>query len=326
MHKSLDAWECGSVIPMRRVSILYLALFVTAVPAQGPDEGPAPPKDGSSSHILLVVAHPDDEYEMAATVYRITTELHGMADEIIVTDGEAGYHYSSLAERYYGVALTNGVADKAQLAQIRVEESQRVAKVLGIRRQWFLGESNVPFTQSANSTLHGNWRTTRVLQTISDRMKEERYDFVFVLLPDLKAHGEHKAATILTLEAVKSLSGEKTPIVLGAAAGNSTSPRYDAISGDSLTQTLTSEPQFHFDRDIHFGYQKSLSYQIIVDWVIAEHKSQGLFQTKCLQDRYENFWVFGTNVPQAVDRAAALFTAVSPGPNAREENPTKDLR
>jgi N-acetylglucosamine malate deacetylase 2 len=305
---------------MRLISILYLTFFVTAVSAQEPNERVARAQDTHSIHILLVVAHPDDEYEMAATVYRITTELHGVADEIIVTDGEAGYHYSSLAERYYGVALTDGVADKARLAHIRVEESRRAAKVLGVRRQWFLGEKNVPFTQSANSTLHSNWRTTQVLQTISDRIKEEQYDFVFVLLPDLKAHGEHKAASILTLKAVKSLSGEKTPIVLGAAAGNNPAPRYDAVSGESLTQTLTSEPQFHFDRDTHFGYQKSLSYQIVVDWVIAEHKSQGLFQTKCLQDRYENFWIFSTEVPQAVEKAAVLFNAVSRVQTLEKEN------
>lgn len=301
----------------KRISILYLALFVTAVSAQEPNESIASPKDVRPSRVLLVVAHPDDEYEMAATVYRITTELHGITDEIIITDGEAGYHYSSLAERYYGVALTDGAADQARLAQIRVEESRRAAKVLGIRRQWFLGEKNVPFTQSADSTLHGNWRTSRVLQTISQRIKEDHYDFVFVLLPDLKEHGEHKAATILTLEAVKSLTSENQPIVLGAAAGNSTSSRYDGVSGEALTRTMTAEPVFHFDRDTHFGYKKSLSYQIVVDWVIAEHKSQGLFQTKCLQDRYENFWIFNTDVPQAIDKAAALFTAVSPGATVR---------
>jgi LmbE family N-acetylglucosaminyl deacetylase len=264
-----------------------------------------------------VVAHPDDEYDMAATVYRITTELRGVADEIIITDGEAGYRYSLLAERYYGVVLTDESESQAQLAQIRVEESRRAAKVLGIRHQWFLGERNVPFTQSTDEPLHTTWHTKRILQTISQRVREGQYDFVFVQLPESETRGEHKAATILTLQAVESLPGEYRPIVLGAAAGNTTGPQYNPVLGQSLTWTLTIEPAFHFDRDTHFGYEKSLSYQIVVDWVIAEHKSQGLFQTKRLQDRYENFWILGTSVAGAVDKTAGLFAAVSPDTSIR---------
>jgi len=263
------------------------------------------------------LAHPDDEYDMAATVYRIATELRGVADEIIITDGEAGYHYSSLAERYYGVALTDESASRARLAQIRAEESRRAAKVLRIRHLWFLKEKNIAFTQSADASLHSSWNTKRILQTISQRVREGQYDFVFVLLPAPETHGEHKAATILTLQAVDSLPSEYQPIVLGAAAGNTTRAEYKPLPAQSLTRTLTTEPAFHFDRETHFGYEKSLSYQIVVDWVIAEHKSQGLFQTKCLQDRYENFWVFGTAVPGAVDKTSALFAAVSPDSGIR---------
>ena len=262
--------------------------------------------------VLLVVAHPDDEYDMAGTVYRITSELRGVADEIIVTNGEAGYHYSSLAERYYGVALTDESTSQVRLAQIRVEESRRAAKVLGIREQWFLGEKNIPFTDSSDAPLHSTWHTKRILQTISQRIQEGEYDFVFVLLPEPKTHGEHKAAAILTLQAIASLPSTNRPIVLGAAAGNTMRREYNPVLGQSLTQTLTTEPEFYFDRDVHFGYEHSLSYQIVVDWVIAEHKSQGLFQTKCLQDRFENFWVFKTIVSSAVDKTAALFREVVP--------------
>jgi hypothetical protein len=62
---------------------------------------------------------------------------------------------------------------------------------------------------------------------------------------------------------------------------------------------VTPGASFHFDRDAHFGYRDSLTYQIVVDWVIAEHKSQGLFQNRCRQDRFENFWIFrvGNDTP-----------------------------
>lgn len=51
-----------------------------------------------------------------------------------------------------------------------------------------------------------------------------------------------------------------------------------------------------------------------------EHKSQGLFQTKCLQDRFENFWIFGTIVPSAVDKTAAFFREVRPEGALEEKN------
>lgn len=105
---------------MKRVSLLTLILILSSACARTQvSPGTAPPV-----RVLLVVAHPDDEYDMAATVYRITTELRGVADEIIITSGEAGYHYSSLAERYYGVALTDESTNRARLAHIRMEESR----------------------------------------------------------------------------------------------------------------------------------------------------------------------------------------------------------
>jgi hypothetical protein len=79
---------------------------------------------------------------------------------------------------------------------------------------------------------------------------------------------------------------------VGADAGPSETESYQTLSGYPLTAANTSEPEFHFDRDIHFGFNDSLSYEIVVDWVIAKHKSQGLSETKCGQDRFENFWAF----------------------------------
>jgi N-acetylglucosamine malate deacetylase 2 len=36
---------------------------------------------------------------------------------------------------------------------------------------------------------------------------------------------------------------------------------------------------YAFDRTVSFGFRSALTYQIVVDWMIAEHKSQGLLQT-----------------------------------------------
>jgi len=268
---------------------------------------------------LLVVAHPDDEYEVAGTVYRISKELSGTVDQVIVTDGEAGYRYSSLATSYYGVELTNEAVGRARLPGIRKEEARRAGRILGIRHQWFLNEKDDRFTLDAGESLHQSWHEQRILRVLHQRLSKGHYDFVSILLPAEQTHGEHKAASILALEAVERLPANRRPIVLGAQAGGGDPAPYTPLPEYSTTATDSSQPLFRFDRNIRFGFQESLSYQIVVDWVIAEHKSQGLFQTRCLQDRFENFWLFTLNRNSAAGEAASLFAGVTPRPeHARE--------
>ena len=47
--------------------------------------------------ILIVTAHPDDETGFAATVYKVTKELNGTADQCVITNGEGVYKYSTLS-------------------------------------------------------------------------------------------------------------------------------------------------------------------------------------------------------------------------------------
>jgi N-acetylglucosamine malate deacetylase 2 len=274
---------------------------------------------GERIRVLLVVAHPDDEYEVAGTVYRISKELSGTVDQLIITNGEAGYRYSSLASPYYGVDLTNEAVGRAHLPRIRQKEARQAGRILGIRRQWFLNENDERFTLDATTVLNQSWHSQRVVHTLQQCLRKGRYDFVFVLLPDEQAHGEHKAASILALQAVQQLPADQRPIVLGAQAGGSDYASYKPLLEYSVTATTSPSPQFQFDRDARFGYHESLSYQIVVDWVIAEHKSQGLFQTRCQQDRFERFWLFSVNRSSAIAQTASLFTRVAPNPRASNE-------
>jgi LmbE family N-acetylglucosaminyl deacetylase len=241
---------------------------------------------------LVVVAHPDDEYEMAGTIYHLAEELSGRVDQIIITDGEAGFRYSSLAERYYGMKLTDEAEGRRELPRIRREEAHHSAKVLGIEHQWFLNEKDDHFTLDAGEVLKTCWNRGRVLNSVRQHLREGNYDYIFILLPDADTHGAHKAASILTLEAVSELPVERRPVVLAAKASNISGEAFDQLPDFPITQTSEAKPFAHFDRDSKFGYNDSLTYQIVVDWVIAEHKSQGLFQNRCRQDRYEDFWTF----------------------------------
>jgi hypothetical protein len=107
--------------------------------------------------LLIVAAHPDDEYAFAATTYRLTRELGWAADHVVITNGEAGYRYSALAEAIYGVGLTGESQGRNRLPAIRKRETLAAGKVLGIRRHYFLDQRDSGFGTDAASAPAGNW-------------------------------------------------------------------------------------------------------------------------------------------------------------------------
>jgi LmbE family N-acetylglucosaminyl deacetylase len=299
---------------MKRYLVVFLltVAFANVPVSRTEDKIAAALNGGVPSRVLLVVAHPDDESEMAGTIYRITEELSGFVDQVIISDGEGGFRYSSLAGRYYGADLANESVGRSLLPRIRQDEARRAGRILGIRHQWFLNERDDHFTLDVGEVLQKMWRQDRVEEWLVRRLQKGHYDLVFVLLPTEDTHGEHKAASILALRAVQQLPANRRPVVLGVQASPSETGSYETLSGYTITSANSAEPQFHFDRNVHFGFKDSLSYRIVVDWVIAEHKSQGLFQTTVGQNRFENFWVFSSGDIPASGAASALFHEIAP--------------
>jgi N-acetylglucosamine malate deacetylase 2 len=268
--------------------------------------------------VLMVVAHPDDEYAFAATIYRMVRELGWAADQAIITNGEAGYRYSALAEAVYGVALTQESDGRAHLPAIRKEEAVRAGKILGIRRHYFLDQKDSGFATDAASADPSNWDRAHVLSAISELLVRERYDAVFTLLPTAETHGHHRAATLLALEAVARLPQDQRPIFFGAEPRRKSDapPQFTGLASQPLTATVKAEPVFVFDRTSSFGYKNALSYQIVVNWVIAEHKSQGLFQLDSGAHELEQFWLFrigGEGAAKRADELSARLCAVKGG-------------
>jgi LmbE family N-acetylglucosaminyl deacetylase len=263
--------------------------------------------------ILIVVAHPDDEYAFAATTYRLVRELGWIADQVVITNGEAGYRYAALAEVVYGVSLAQKAEGRAHLPAIRREETIRAGKVLGIRRHYFLDEEDSGFATDASTADSSQWHRERVLAFLSKLLERERYDVIFTLLPTEQTHGHHRAAALLTLEAVSRLPSDQRPLVFGADARARHDPalKFAGLGDAPLTRTTGAEPVLVFDRTVQFGYQNTLSYQIVVNWVIAEHKSQGLFQTDYGRHELEEFWLFavsGRDAPARAENLAAQTT------------------
>ena len=212
----------------------------------------------------------------------------------MITNGEAGYRYSTLAEAFYGVPLTAEADGRARLPAIRQEEARRAGKVLGIRRHYFLDQKDLGFVTNAATADSSNWNTPALLDFLADLLGRERYDVVFTLLPTEQAHGHHRAATLLALEAVSRLPSSRRPLVLGADAQDKTEApvRFAGLRDNPLSATVSPDPVLVFDRTQRFGYNNSLNYQIVVNWVIAEHKSQGLFQMDAGRHELEDFWLF----------------------------------
>lgn len=70
---------------MKRFLATLFLITVTLHAATGDarDLGPAKARPGSPIRAPLIVAHPDDEYEMAGTIYKITKELSGTVDQFL---------------------------------------------------------------------------------------------------------------------------------------------------------------------------------------------------------------------------------------------------
>jgi LmbE family N-acetylglucosaminyl deacetylase len=257
----------------------------------------------SRPKLLIVVAHPDDEYMFAATTYRLIRELGWTADQVVITNGEAGYRYASLAEHVYGTTLMS--EGRSHLPAIRKEEVLRAGRVLGVRKHFFLDQKDLGFTTVASQADAGNWDRTRISQFLDGLLAHEHYDAVFTLLPTPETHGHHRAATLLTLEAVARLHPEARPLVFGVDADPSQQP--PLFEGPQpLASTFDGSPSITFDRNSSFGFRHALNYQIVVNWVIAEHKSQGLFQNDAGKNRFEHFWLFQISGPDAQSRSERL--------------------
>jgi N-acetylglucosamine malate deacetylase 2 len=285
--------------------VVFLAF---AVPARAGDSRAGQPK------ILLVVAHPDDEYTFAATVYRVAKELGGTVDEVVITDGAGGFHYSTLSEPIYGIALTQQAVARKALPEIRRKETLAAGRILGIGKHYFLDQKDAGFTLDPNEGPRQLWDTDRILAVLTKLLIGGKYQFVLTLLPTSETHGHHQAAAWLALKAVAGLPAEARPAVLGGDPGLASIPPPSFTVNPQLpiTAVWPGAPVFTFDRNTSFGFNHELNYQIVVNWMIAEHKSQGLFQLSANKHDVERYWLFAVSGPESLTATRSLFEALRP--------------
>jgi LmbE family N-acetylglucosaminyl deacetylase len=267
-----------------------------------------------NTSILLVTAHPDDEALFAGSVYRIARELGGKVDLALITDGAGGYRYATMAERIYGLELTDPDVARQYLPAIRKQELLAGGRIVGFRGYHFLDQPDTGRLNDPDSVLSTIWDADFVLRRLSGILESGRYDFVFTFLPQPEQHGHHKSAAILALRAVRLLPEERRPVILGAwisDVGDESPILFDGLDGypESATQQNTSS--FQFDRTHALADNDRLNYKIPVNWLIAEHKSQGTMQLFVNRGDVEEYWLYRENPRDAAARAESLFNTMN---------------
>lgn len=264
--------------------------------------------------VLIVTAHPDDESGCAATVYKITHELGGSADLAVITNGEAGYKYSVLANSIYGRQLTTEEVGRKELPHIRKKELMAGGSWIGLTNYFFFDQLDTYYTLDADTVLNMVWDVPWVKQRLNKIIADGKYDFVFTMLPTEETHGHHKAAGIIALQTVSEMSrtSSNVPIVLGMAGGRADSTKpYVQYRQLALTAAYTDSPVFQVDLLQKFGFNNKLDYRIVVNWLIAEHKSQGTMQTYMNMGTSENFVYFQMNGTSRIGEVEKLFNALT---------------
>jgi LmbE family N-acetylglucosaminyl deacetylase len=284
--------------------ILFIFLFTRVM-------GQIPPR------VLVVIAHPDDESVMSVTLYKIAKEHHGLVDFFVVTDGEGGYKYSTLAEGYYNVKLCDEADGRKNLPAIRRQELKNAGHILGVSHYFFVHQPD-KYCIDERNPLDSCWNVSFVKGELNRVLQQGHYDYVFCLLPEAGEHGAHKAASILALEVVKAMPASGRPVILGAMSRNKDEgvQHFAGYASYQLTVPVSDTALFRVDRTTHFSYNNRLDYKVIAYWELAEHKTQGATQMFMNYGDLEEFWYFKQVNPGGMDRTRELFTRLQATPYA----------
>ncbi len=290
---------------MKKLVVLLFIACSISISAQELDYQPK---------ILLITAHPDDDALFSATVWKTTQLLGGTVDLALMTNGEGGYRYSTLGNYVYGLELDNEEVGRAHLPGIRKKELMAGGDVVGIRNYFFFDKQDFYYTLDVEETME-KWETESVVKKLNQIMQEEEYDFVFLMLPFAEFHGHHKASAVLGLEAINRLQEEKRPIALEAFVRRGVDDpgvEFTELEGYPNTKVMEGVT-FEFDRNQTFGFNDRMNYNIISNWVVAEHKSQGTMQLLTQSDKgiIEQYWYVEMNGSDKLDKTRQFFEVIN---------------
>jgi len=287
---------------------LAICLLLITFPVQAQELLDYQPK------ILLVTAHPDDDVLFSSTVWKTTKLLGGTVDLALMTNGEGGYRYSTLGNFVYGLELDNEEVGRAYLPGIRKKELMAGGDIMGIRNYFFFDQPDFYYTLDVEESFD-KWDTEPILDRLEKVFINGEYDFLFILLPFDSFHGHHKAASVLALQAIERLPESERPIALHTfvrRGSEDAGVEFTELVGYPNTKAMEGKI-FEFDRNQTFGFKDRLNYNIISNWVAAEHKSQGTMQL-LMQNAtgiIEQYWYLEMNGESGLQKTTTYFDAVN---------------
>lgn len=277
--------------------------------------------------ILLVTAHPDDDALFSATVFKTSHLLDGDVDLAVMTNGEGGYKYSTIGNYLYNLQLDKEEIGREYLPGIRKKEVIAGGEIVGIRNYYFFDQVDDEYSLDVGRPLNA-WDKDWIIERLQTILKSESYDFVFTMMPVEETHAHHKASAVLALRAVEKLEPENRPLVLSTTIlrDKSDTTAYTMLAGYPITRINREISPFTFDRTRKFGHNDRLDYNIIANWVIAEHKSQGTMQQFMDVGKVEQYWYYGINPEAGVKKVRAFFEAVNKAPMYTNPNEFEEGR
>ncbi|MCB1097872.1 MAG: PIG-L family deacetylase [Verrucomicrobiae bacterium] len=240
-----------------RTAILIGILFTAPANAQ------TEPVTGANllkTDILAVLAHPDDETMLAATVARYALVEKKNIAHVYCTRGEGG---GNMVGTQWGPAL--GI--------LRERELRDCLDTLGVRPCYFLDQVDWAYTESASMTLE-KWDREAAVERLTRLIRTLRPEIILTMspFPSPGWHGHHQAAGMLAVEATAAAADpQQFPLQInreGLAAWRTPKLYYRGSKNDDQP---TSEAAIN----TRFLLPDGKSLQDTVREALSNHRSQG---------------------------------------------------
>lgn len=172
---------------------LPFSACVLALSALGQLQSQAPPFPQPDNRykvdILIVVAHPDDDIELAAYLAKVIEQEHKRVAAVYTTRGNSGGNAA-------GQEQANALAD------IREVEARQSLASYGVTLAWFLHGSDTPGADVLHSL--ERWGYGKALDEVVRLIRLTRPEIILTWMPNYDVgenHEDHQAAGVLATEA-----------------------------------------------------------------------------------------------------------------------------
>ncbi len=295
---------------------LLLGLVLAGIcAAQVPEPNAIPkPDDRYKADILLIVAHADDDTEVASYLARAVFDQHKRVAVIYGTRGDSGPNVAGMEQGW-------------ALGDVREIEGRKAMAMLGITNVWFLRGLDTP----GQDVLHSleTWHHGAALEEVVRLVRLTRPEVILTWLPVYvvgENHDDHQASAVLAVEAFDLAANPLAfPEQVAAPRNHSSIQNY----GEGLRPWQPKKIYFFSDAT-HFEFfdgrgpqyptsdlsvAKGVPYSKLVQQVWAAYESQNDLSPQDLEHYFSEpvRFIFGKSAVKATT-TGDIFEGVSSSP------------